>query len=281
MGVLTEQMEALTNGLMSAARSRAAAVAGVRHDTVRLLGQARTRLQEVGAARRAAGDRLTGELREAAGALAAKVGALLGDFDAAQGQRASDVNTFLARHKEARTGELNTLFGDLARAREEMARDFAVEIRGLVSRIQAGMEQFLGDARANRADSAEALRGRTAHALGAVHGRVAALLKETMDYLGRCERAHKAMSDRLHGMLSGNHKATHEQVSALLGGFRQARMNIAEDLRAAAELWDRVANCRLRTADSGSQAELTEPAARPPQPEAKAKRKTRKKTAAD
>ncbi len=244
MGVMTEQMEALTNGLLTAARGRAAAIAGVRSDTVRFLGQARTRLQEAGAARRAAGEKLVGELREAAGALAAKVGALLGEFDAAQGKRASDLNGFLASHKEARTGELHTLFEDLSRAREEMAREFTIEIRGLVSRIQSGMAEFLGEARTTRAGSAEALRDRTGQALAAVHGRVGSLVRETTDYLDRCERAHEAMSERLHGMLSGNHQATRGQVTALLNGFREARQHIADDLKAAAQLWDTIAQFR-------------------------------------
>jgi len=272
MGVLTEQMEALTNGLLTAARGRATAIAGVRQDTVRLLGQARARLQEVGSARRAAGGDLVRQLREVAGALTAKVGALLGQFDAAHGQRACDLNAFLARHKEARTGELHALFEDLGRAREEMAREFTVEIQGLVKRIQSGMDEFLGDARAARAESAEALRDRTAQALSAVQGRVAALVNETMGYLDRCERAHQAMSERLHGMLSGSHQATHEQVTALLSGFRAARQRIAEDLQAAAQLWDRIALVRAG-AQATTRAATEEPAAKP-------KRKTRKKPAA-
>ncbi|HUT37476.1 MAG TPA: hypothetical protein VNE39_28610 [Planctomycetota bacterium] len=292
MGVMTEQMEALTNGLLTAARGRAAAIAGVREDTVRLLGQARTRRQEVGAKRRAAGEDLTRELREAAGTLTAKVGALLGEFDAAQGQRASDLNAFLARHKEARAGELYTLFEDLGRAREEMAREFAVEIQGLVKHIQSGMAEFLGDARADRAESAEALHDRTAQALAAVHGRVATLVNETMGYLGRCERAHQTMSERLHGMLSGNHQATHEQVTALLSGFRQARQRIAEDLRAAAQLWDRLAQARFGAGWEGeAPAEPpgvpealgsagASPSRRADGPAAKPKRKARRKSAA-
>ena len=280
MGVMTEQMEALTNGLLTAAQGRAAAIAGVREDTVRILGQARTRLQEIGGARREMSENLVRDLREAAGALTAKVGALLGQFDAAHGQRACDLNAFLARHKEARTGELHTLFEDLGQAREEMAREFATNIQGLVARIRTGMESFLGEAHTARAESAEALHGRTAEALGAVQDRVATLVTETMGYLDRCERAHKAMSERLHGMLSGSHQATHEQVTALLNGFRAARQRIAEDLQAAAQLWDRLALFRAG-AEASPRPTASPAAAVTEEPAAKPKRKTRKKPAAD
>ncbi len=312
MGVMTEQMEALTNGLLTAARGRAAAIAGVREDTVRFLGQARTRLQEAGAARRAAGGDLVRQLRETAGTLVAKVGALLGAFDAAQGQRASDLSAFLARHKDARAGELSTLFADLSKAREEMAREFAADVQGLVARIRTGMESFLGEARAARAESAEALHGRTAQALGAVQDRVATLVKETMGYLGRCERAHQAMSERLHGMLSDNHQATSSHVTTLLNGFREARQRIAGDLKAAAQLWDQIALFRAGAdavgnggtpgpgpskvegspsrglpseLTAGQASSATEPAAKPKrvsrkEPAAKPKRMSRRKPAA-
>ncbi|MBM4035557.1 MAG: hypothetical protein FJ291_27765 [Planctomycetes bacterium] len=271
MGVMTEQMEALTNGILTAARGRAAAIAGVRSDTVRFLGQARTRLQEVGAARRATGEKFVCDLRQ-------MVGALLSGFDLAQGERASDLNAFLARHKEARAGELRTLFEELDRGR--------TAIREFVHRIHADVEKFLGGIRAARAESAQAMRS-------ALRDRVAAIVKETTDYLGRCEQAYCDMSERLHAMLAQSRELTVEQVTALLNGFREARQRIAEELKAAAQVWESFTEFRAGapgaggcgTAGSPSPGLEAEPSAgqasTATRPAAKPKRKARKKTAAN
>jgi hypothetical protein len=233
MGVLTDQMEALANGILATTRERAVATARVRESTARILGQARARLSEIRVSRREMSQNLARDLSEAAGTMAARVGALLGEFHEAHAQRTSELGTFLARHKEARTGELQDLFEELGRAREE--------IRGLVTQIHIGMSDFVRAARAARGEAAEELRGRT-------HDRLVTLAQDTLGYLTRCKHAHRDMAERLHGMLSQSHQATRDEVGALLAGFRAARQRIADDLRAAARLWADFASGKAGTA---------------------------------